>query len=301
MKAVVLTDYGDVDRLQLQEVPEPKPGPNEIAVRVTAASVNPIDWKLRSGAYKAFMPLQLPTILGRDVAGTVSAVGPEVRRFAIGARVMGLVQHGHAAIVVAALDAWAEVPAGLDLVEAAALPLVGLTGVQLVEEAVNVREGETLLITGATGSVGRAAVFAARARGAKVFAGVRAKHRAEAAKLGAAGVVAIDDEGEIARLPALDAIADTVGGETMRRLLGKIKDGGRVGSVVGRPPGAEGRKLVVRPMMTHPDPKRLAELGRAAADGKLVIPIARRFPLDQAVEAQKFAETEATGKVVLTL
>lgn len=299
MKAIVLTEYGDVDRLQLREIPEPKPGPNEIGVRVTAASINPIDWKLRSGANRSRMPLELPAILGRDVAGTVIARGPGAPPFAVGARVLGLVQKGYAEVVVAGTDAWAEVPPGLDLVQAAALPLAALTGAQLVEEAVNISEGETLLVTGATGSVGRAAVFAARARGARVYAGVRGRRKSEAAKLDVQGVVAIDDATEIAALAPVDAIADTVGGEATRPLLDRIKPGGRIGSVVGPPPGAEGRNLIVRPMLAHPDAPRLAALARAAAEGKLVIPIARRFPLREAPQAQKFAETGADGKVVL--
>jgi NADPH:quinone reductase-like Zn-dependent oxidoreductase len=299
MKAVVLTEYGDVDRLELRELPEPTPGPNEILVRVAAASINPIDWKLRSGAGKAFMPIKLPAVLGRDVSGTVVALGPGVTRFAVGARVMGLVHGAYAEKVVAAVEAWAEVPEGLDLLAAAALPLVALTGAQLVEDAVQIREGESLLITGATGSVGRAAVFVANQRGAKVYAGARAKHWVEAATLGAAEVIALDDEGDLDRLPPLDAIGDTVGGAVTQKLLPKVKPGGRIGSVVGEPAGAKERGLVVRSFLAHPDSKRLAELGRAAAAGKLVIPIARRFPLADAGKAQKLAEQGAGGKVLL--
>lgn len=299
MKAVVLTAYGDVDRYEVRDLPEPVPGPGEIAVRVAAASINPIDWKLRSGAYQAFMPLELPAVLGRDASGTVSALGPDVTRFSVGARVMGLVQRTYAEVVVGKADAWAELPEGLDLVDAAALPLVVLTGAQLVEDAVNIREGESLLVTGATGSVGRAAVFVAKQRGAKVFAGVRDKHRAEAATLGVAAVVVLDDEGELARLPALDALADTVGGPTTQKLLAKLKPAGRIGSVVGEPAGAKERGLSVRTFLAHPDSRRLAELGRAVAAGKLLIPIARRFPLVQTAQAQKLAENGAGGKVLI--
>src|SRR5207249_2786658 len=134
--------------------------------RVAGASINPIDWKLRTGAYQKYMPLELPAVLGRDVSGTVVAVGPGVTGFPVGARVLGLVNGGYAEIVVAPVEAWAPVPAKLDLADAGALPLVVLTGTQLAEDAAGVREGEVLLVTGATGGVGRAAVFAAQARGA---------------------------------------------------------------------------------------------------------------------------------------
>jgi NADPH:quinone reductase-like Zn-dependent oxidoreductase len=301
MKAILLTAYGDVDRLQLRDdVAEPTAGPNEVKVRMAGASINPIDWKLRSGAYHAYMPLQLPAILGRDASGTVVAIGPGVTGFAIGERVMGRVNATYAELVVGPSEAWTALPAGMDLVDAGAYPLVLLTGAQLIEDAVRPDRGDQVLVTGATGSTGRVAVFAAKAAGARVLAGIRAKHRSEAAALGADQVVALDDEADVARLPTLDAIADTVGGETTQRLLDKLKAGGTVGSVVGEPKGARDRGLVVRAIMAHADSRRLAQLAGAVAEGKLVIPIVRRFPLAQAGQAQKLAESGAGGKVLLT-
>jgi NADPH:quinone reductase-like Zn-dependent oxidoreductase len=300
MKAVVLTAYGDVDKLELREVPDPKVGPGQIKVRMAGASINPVDWKQRSGALAKYMPLDLPAILGRDASGEVVEVGPDVTAFKVGDRVLGRVSGSYAELVVAPIDAWAKVPPKMDLIDAGALPLVVLTGAQLVEEAVNAGKGDLLLVMGALGSVGRAAVFAGKARGAKVYAGVRAKQRAEAAKLGADVVVALDDEADVGKLPPLDGIADTIGGGAIDKLFDKIKAGGTVGSVVGEPAGAKERGLVVRGMLTHSDPQRLAELAQAVADGKLVIPIAKRFPLAQAGEAQKVAEAGAGGKVILT-
>ena len=300
MKAVVLPSYGEAERLEVREIAEPTPGPNEIKVRVAAAGINPVDCKLRSGAFKAHMPLDLPAILGRDVAGEVVAVGPRVTNFKVGARVLGYVKNGYADYVVAPVGAWAEVPAKLDLVDAAALPLVLLTGAQLVEEAADVQERDSVLVTGATGSVGRVAVFAAKARGAKVYAGVRAEHEVEAAKLGVHGVVALDDDREIDTLPMLDALADTVGGETAQKLLRKLKPGARIGSTVGEPTGAKDRGFVVHAFASRPDAARLAELTAAVASGELVIPIARRFPFDEAAQAQRLAEQGGVGKVLLT-
>jgi NADPH:quinone reductase-like Zn-dependent oxidoreductase len=299
MKAVVLNEYGDIQQLVVREVTDPAAGPGEIKVKMVGASINPVDWKLRSGALQAMMPLTLPAILGRDVSGVVVEVGPGVTAFQQGDRVMGLVNQGYAEQVVAPIDAWALVPAGMDLAEAAALPLVLLTGAQLVEEATKVREGEVVLVTGATGSVGRAAVFAARARGARVWAGVRGKQRAEAGALGADGVVALDDEADIDRLPALDRIADTVGGDTIKKLFRKVKVGGTIGSVVGEPDGAKEDGLEVHSMLAHPDATRLAALAQAVAAGQLVIPIVKKFPLAQAREAQAMAEQGAGGKVLL--
>jgi NADPH:quinone reductase-like Zn-dependent oxidoreductase len=300
MEAVVLTAYGDVDKLEVKDLPDPGAGPDEIKVRMAGAGINPVDWKLRSAALQAVMPLVLPAILGRDASGEVVEVGPGVTRLKLGARVMGLVMGAYAEFVVAAADAWAEVPTKMDLVDAAALPLVLLTGAQLIEGAVRPREGDVVLVTGAVGGVGRAALFAAKARGAKVWAGVRGAQKAEAAKLGADGVVALDDDAEIDSLPPLDCIADTIGGPTIAKLLRAVKSGGIIGSVVGEPAGARERGLVARGMMTHPDAGRLAAFAQTVADGKLVIPIVKKFPLSRAREAQAFAEHHPGGKVILT-
>ncbi len=299
MRAVLLMGYGDVDKLELKEAPDPKPRPNEIKVAVVAASINPIDWKTRSGA-TGMLPGSLPRILGRDVAGHVVEVGSEVTTFKVRDRVMGLVTEGYADFVAAPTDAWAIVPDAIDLVDAAALPLVLLTGAELVEEAAKPSEGETILVTGAVGSVGRTAVFAAKELGANVWAGVRRGQETAAKELGVAGVVALDDDAAIATLPKLDAIADTVGGKTLEKLFGKLKSGGVIGSVLGEPAGAKERGFVVRALVAHPASRRLGELARAVATGRLQIPIAKKFGLAQVGEAQRLAERGAGGKVLLT-
>jgi NADPH:quinone reductase-like Zn-dependent oxidoreductase len=302
MKAMVLKGYGGVEQLELREVADPTPGPGAVKVRVAAASVNPIDWKLRSGAARAMMPLDLPAVLGRDVAGEVVEVGPGVTSLRPGDQVLGLVMGGYAELVVASAAAFARVPPGLAPRDAAALPLVVLTGAQLIEEAVRPKKGDTVLVTGALGGVGRTAVYAAKRLGARVLAGVRGRQKAEAAGLGADQVVALDDDAELAALPPLDAVADTVGGETVARLLERLKPGGTLGSVVGEPPAARGKPIVVRAFMAHADGKRLGELAEAVARGELTIPIAARLPLAKAAEAQRLAEQGgAGGKVLITM
>ena len=300
MKAAVLTAYGDIDKLVLRDLPEPTAGPGEIKVRVAGASITPIDWKLRKGEAKARMPLVLPAVLGRDASGVVTEVGAGVAGFAIGDRVMGVVNGGYAQFVVARSDVWAHVPGNMDLVEAGALPLVLLTGAQLIEEAVKPKEGDRVLVVGATGSVGRAAVYAARVLGARVWAGVRGRQKAAAEKLGVEGVIALDDEWDMAEVPELDSIADTVGGDTVQKVLGKAKWGGTLGSVVGEPAAAKSLGLKVHTLMSHPDGARLATLAKAVADGQLVIPIADKLPLAEVRKAQTLAEAGASGKVLLT-
>jgi NADPH:quinone reductase-like Zn-dependent oxidoreductase len=300
MKAITIAAYGNADKLEIHVVPEPKLGPDDVKVRMAGASINPIDWKLRSGSMKAMMPLVFPAVLGRDASGEVVAIGAAVTRLKVGARVMGLATGAYAEFIVAPADAWAEVPATMDLIDAAALPLVLLTGAQLIEEAVRPRKGDVVLVTGAVGGVGRAAVFVAKAHGAQVWAGVRSKHVAQAAQLGADGVVALDDDADIEKLPLLDSIADAVGGPTLAKLFAKLKSGGTIGSVVGEPVDAKEHGFVVRGLMAHPDATRLSALAQAVADGRLTIPIVKRFPLEEARLAQELAEHHAGGKVILT-
>jgi len=301
MQAIVLSDYGDPNRLELRERPEPEPGAGQIKVRVASAGLNPVDWKLRSGALEKLMPLELPAILGRDAAGEVVRVGSGVTEFKEGDQVLGLVNGAYAQFVVAAAEAWAKIPPGLTTNDAGALPLVLLTGDQLAEATLGPSAGAglTVLVTGALGAVGRVAAWNIRQRGARVFAGVRSSQLDEAKSLGVDSVVALDDEAALAALPELDCVADTVGGETLSKLLPKIKGNGIIGSVVGEPPGARERGLMVSAIMTHPDHARLTHLAAAVAAGSLEIPIAKRFPLAEAPAAHALAEHGGVGKVLL--
>ena len=300
MKAAVLIGFGGVDQLEVREVPEPTVHDGELKVRVVATSINPIDWKLREGMKRPGLPLDLPAILGRDAAGEVVEVGAGVTRFRVGARVTGLVMAGYAQYVVAKQEAWADVPAAMNLADAAAVPLVGLTGAELVDDGVKPRAGDTVLVTGAVGNVGRAAVFAARARGAKVWAGVRSAQRTAATQLGVDGVVVLDDDHANAAVPMFDAIADTVGAATTQKLLDKVRRGGVIASVVSEP-DTHDRGVEARHVWARPDHERLAALVRAVADGVLVIPIAKRFSLAQIREAQQAAQAGAGGKVFVEM
>lgn len=303
MKAIVLSEYGGPNQLVFRDHTPPEPGAHQIKVRVASASINPVDWKLRSGSLQSLIPLELPVILGRDAAGKVVKVGAGVTEFQVGDSVLGLVNGAYAEFVVAPTEAWAKLPAGLEEIGAGALPLVLLTGDQLADAALgsSPATGQTVLVTGAVGGVGRTAVWVAKQRGATVLAGVRAKQVTQAEELGAHGVVALDDEAAVAQLAPVDCIADTVGGETMARLLPKLKEGGTIGSVVGEPAGAKERGFHVKAFMVHPDSARLAQLAQAVAAGQLRIPIGRRFPLAEAAAAHALAEKGGIGKVLLVI
>lgn len=289
MKAVQLHGYGDVDQLRYEDVPAPKPGPGEVLVKVAVTSVNPIDWKIRRGYLKELMPLQFPVILGRDVAGEVLETGANVSKWKPEQKVIGLVNRSYAEFLTASADVLAPIPDGLDMQQAGVLPLVTTTGAQLADHA-QAKSGDTILITGALGSVGRTAVYTAKQKGARVIAGVRARQKEDAGELGADQVVAIDSDEEINGLPELDAIADTVNHDVIDKLLRKLKRGGVLGSVLGKPRAAEGKDIHVAAFMAQPDAARLEKLAEAVRTGALTIPIARTFKLSEAREAQRLSE-----------
>jgi NADPH:quinone reductase-like Zn-dependent oxidoreductase len=156
------------------------------------------------------------------------------------------------------------------------------------------------LVTGALGSVGRTAVYAAKQSGAQVIACVRAKQKEQAGLLGADRIVAIDKDQEIESLPQLDAIADTVNHDVIGKLIPKLKNGGVLGSVAGHPKAAEGKEIHVVVFMAQPDPVRLRQLAEAVRDGKLSIPVVRKFKLSEAGQAQTLSEQGGIdGKIVL--
>lgn len=301
MKAVVLYEYGDVNQLQVEsDQQEPPFGPGEVRVRVRATSINPVDWKIRSGSARSRMPVDFPAILGRDLAGEVADAGRDVTGFPKGMRVMGLGNGTYAEFTTVKADILAPIPDALSFEQAAALPLVLTTGAQLIERAVKLQPGWTVLVTGAVGGVGRTAVHVARKHGARVIAGVKSSQRDEASKLGAERVVSLEDENEVASLRDLDAIADTVGGATIAKLLPAIKPGGVLGSVLGEPKQAAGKNIQVRAFMAQPDASRLYELAEDVARGEFTIPIAKVFRLDEARKAQETAEYgHPQGKVLL--
>jgi NADPH:quinone reductase-like Zn-dependent oxidoreductase len=298
MKAIQMHGYGGVDQLRYEDVPAPTAGPGEVLVRVAATSVNPIDWKIRRGNLKG-MTLQFPVIPGRDVAGEVVAVGAGVSNFKPGQKVMALTNHTYAELVVVPSAALATVPDGLELQQAGALPLVTTTGAALIEH-VGPHSGQTVLVTGALGGVGRTAVYVATERGARVIAGVRERQKRQAQALGADQVIAIDSDSEIRSLPDLDAIADTVDGEVIGKLIAKLKRGGVLGSVLGKPKAAEGQDIRVEAFSVQPNPAVLARLAEAVRKGSLSIPVVKTFKLSEAAAAQKLAEEgKVEGKIVL--
>jgi NADPH:quinone reductase-like Zn-dependent oxidoreductase len=302
MKAVRLHAYGGPEVLQFEDnVPEPEVGPDTVLVEAWATSVNPIDWKVRSGARQKDFPLALPAILGRDVSGVVRAVGTNIRTFKPGDRVMAMTVAAYAELVAVEGSILTHVPDGVDLVDAAAIPLVALTGDQLIRDASKVQPGQTLLVSGALGGVGRAAVHVAKKLGVKVIAGVRARELVEAAALGAAGAIAIDDDAALAALPKVDSVADTVGGATAAKLFGRVKDGGIFGyaSVLPEGTASQNPSVTITRVFAHPDASKVREFADDVRDGKFVLPVSRHLPLRLAGEAHALGQAGGAGKIVL--
>ena len=300
MKAAVLHEYGAPSKLKYEDFEDPTPGPGEVRIRVLSASVNPVDWKMRSGEAREHFPVQFPGILGRDVAGIVDSLGEGVTEFAEGDKVFALARRTYAELCVVKASELARIPEALDMVAAGTVPLVSLTGDQLIHTATEVQPGQTILLSGALGSVGRCALFSALEIGAKVIAGVRKKQIDEALSLGATAAIDLGDEGELARVGLLDGVADTVGGKIAPMLLAKVKPGGNYGSVLGPPKGAELHPLVrVKPMMAQPRPETVVHYAEALRDGKLKLPLDRAMPLSDAAEAHSLAEKGGVGKIVL--
>jgi NADPH:quinone reductase-like Zn-dependent oxidoreductase len=302
MKAVRIHEYGGPERLRLDEgVPEPQVAADTLLIEVAAASVNPIDWKIRSGARQKDFPLTLPAILGKDVSGVVRTLGSNVHNFKVGDRVIAFSTATYAELVGVESSLVTHLPDGVDLIDAAAIPLISLTGDQLVRVATKVGKGETILVSGALGCVGRAAVYTAKKLGARIIAGVRGKRLSEAAALATWSVVAIDDDEEIAKLGPVDAVADTVGGDTAVKLLRKVRDGGSFGyaSVLPETAKAQFPGVEIKRVFARADPSKVREFADALRDGKFSLPIARRMPLAQAAEAHRLGEQGGIGKIIL--
>jgi NADPH:quinone reductase-like Zn-dependent oxidoreductase len=270
MRAVVLHEYGGPEKLKFEDnVSEPQIGGSTVLIGVAAASVNPIDWKLRSGMRQKDFPLSFPATYAELVAVDDSDV--------------------------------THLPDGVDLANAAAIPLIALTGDQLVRLATNVKKGQAVLVIGALGSVGRAAVHTAKKIGAQVIAGVRGKELDDARSLGVSDVLAIDDDEAIGNFGLVDAIADTVGGEVAAKLIVKVKQNGSFGYTAVLPEGAAAQNPAVRiaRVFAHPDPSKVREFADDVRDGKFVLPIGRRMPLRDAAEAHALGEKGGIGKILL--
>ena len=299
MKAAVIREYGKPGVLRVEEVPDPEVAPGEVLIRVAAASINPIDTLERAGQVEDWHPT-FPAILGWDVAGKVVAIGSEVKGFSAGDDVFAWGYRTYAQLCAVPAAVVAKIPAGVELETAAALPLVGTTGSQLISVASGLAAGQTVLVSGAVGGVGRSAVFTAKDRGAKVIAAVLRRQLDAAAALDVDQVVALDDNDAFGALSKVDVVANTVRGETADRLLAKVKPGGTFASVTGVPASAQQHPSVrVVAFKSKQSAETLRYVVEAVRTRKLSIPIAHRLPLEDAAKGHSLVEGGSAGKVLL--
>lgn len=299
MRVIQFSNYGGPEVLQLGEAETPQPGPGQVQIAVAAIGINPADGKWRSGMLSSRVTLEMPHVPGYDVAGVVSAVGTDVTDFKVGDRVTGSLKKGaYAETAVADATACAKLPDSLEFWQAAALPCPALTGVQLIEEGVAPQTGEIVLVTGATGAVGRFALHAALSLGAKVVAAVRPAYFDEARALGAAEVIAMGETPPAGMV--FDHVADTVGGPSAAVLCRNLKPEGKLVTVSTTPIDPAGLPVAPKFFGYHADGPRLARIAADVASGKASMPVARRLPLASAEEGQRLVDQGgAGGKVIL--
>nr|BFF24412.1 NADP-dependent oxidoreductase [Glycomyces mayteni] len=304
MRAVVQDELGGPEVLRLAEVERPEPGPTEILVRVHAAGVNPTDWKSReSGGLTGLKP---PFTLGWDVSGTVEAVGVGVRLYAPGDEVYGMPRFPHPAggygqYVAAPARQFDFKPASLTHVEAAALPLTGLTAYQALVDNADVQAGQRVLVHAAAGGVGHLAVQIAKARGAHVIG------TASAAKHDFLRSIGIDEaidyrEVDFADvLSDLDVVVDPIGGEYAAKSASVLKDGGFLMQVIPGPVPDAGR-IRTGFVLVEPDWSGMRALSALVDAGRLRPTVAETYPLEEVAKAHESLQTgRTTGKIVLTV
>jgi NADPH:quinone reductase-like Zn-dependent oxidoreductase len=310
MLAAVVDRYGPPDVIEVRDVPPPAAARGRVRVRVRAASLNPLDVKLRAGALRPFMRLRFPAILGFDLAGEIESIGPGVNRFAVGDRVYGRIDARtggtHAELVLVRPDVLDQIPRRLSFEQAAALPLAGMTAVQALREQARLRAGQSLLVIGGAGGVGSLAIQVGRAFGASVDAVVSAGGADLARGLGATRV--FDPAAGEPRQGRYDAVFDTVSShlEDHERLLA---DAG-VYVTTGFSPGLAVRRLFGRLrsrrriawVISRPDGNLMRRLSALVNDGTLDPVIDSTWPLARIGDAyRKLEEGHARGKLVITI
>lgn len=333
MRALVLTRYGGPEAMELREVPQPEPGPGEVLIRVHAAGLNPVDYKIREGALKAIQRYRLPVVMGCELAGVVEKTGAGANGFKPGDRVFCRVAKdglgAFAEYAVVHQDLLAKVPDGLDLVTAAGIPLAGLTALQALRDELQLGPGQSVFISGGAGGVGTFAIQIAKWLGARVVTTASPRGRALVERLGADEVIDYTAERFQDRLSGLDGAFDLMGGETLDATFGVVRPGGMVVSVAGLPEPETARKdLNLGPLMTaafwvvsrklralarrqgvryrflfmHPSGAELAELAGLVAAGRLDPIVDKVFPFSEIAAAMAYLEAgRAKGKVIVRM
>ena len=318
MKAIIIDEFGGQDRLTLADVPAPEPGSGEVLIRVKAAGVNPVDTKIREGRLALRLPHRFPLIIGWDAAGVVEATGPGVTAFKPGDDVYAycrkpVVQFGaYAEYIVLPVQSVARKPSTLSFEEAASVPLAALTAYQSLFEAVNLHNGETILIQAAAGGVGGFAVQLAALQGAYVIGTARGSNHEYVLNLGADRVIdyTTDEFRSVIRKDfpdGIDAVFDTIGGDATFAALEVVKHCGCMVSIAMPKDAAVEEKIREKNIryeyvFVRPDAGQLEKLATLIDAGKIGTHLSAVLPLEQAARAHSLIESGHTkGKIVLTI
>ena len=332
MKALVFKHYGGADQIAFADIPRPRPGPDEILVRVHAAGLNPIDCMVPKGAFKPILRFQLPATLGSDLAGVVMEVGNRVTRFKPGDAVFASIfDLGTGALAEFALvpeNAGALKPADLDFVQAASIPMVGLTSWQALKERAHLKPGQKVFIPAGAGGIGTFAIQLAKYLGAKVGTTTSTGNVELVRSLGADEVIDYKKQEFEGVLRDYDAVLGTVRGDALEKSLRILRPKSTVVSLIGPPDAAFARarcmnfvmvfvfglmsRKIIRAankrgveysfLFVHPDGRQLAEIGEVLGTGRIRPVIDRVFPFEQAKDALAYLEkSRAKGKVVVKL
>ncbi|MEU2202704.1 NADP-dependent oxidoreductase [Isoptericola sp. NPDC019482] len=305
MRAITYSRFGGADVLELTDQPDPKPGADVVVVRVRAASVNPVDWKVRQGYLDGLFDTQFPVVPGWDVAGVVEQVGLDTPEYEVGDEVYGYVRkdwvHGgtFAELVAAPVRTLARKPVSLSFEEAAAVPLAGLTAYQTILRS-GVREGQTVLVHAAAGGVGSFAVQIARSLGARVIGTASESNHDFLRSLGAEPVSYGDGLADRVRALAPDGVdvaLDYVGGDAVATSVALLAPGGTVTSITDATARTEhgGQYVWVRPSSAD-----LEALGALIDAGKVGVEVGQVFDLADAADAHRASETgHGRGKIVV--
>ena len=308
MKAVVIHEYGDPEVLKYEDVPRPEPKDDQLLIRVIAAGVNPVDAMIRSGMFDREGTRAFPIILGGDVAGVVEKVGSKITKFKAGDPVFAYVSldnsGGYAQYALVTEREAAPKRKSLTYVEAAAVPIAGMTAWQALVDTAKLSAGQTVLIHGGSGGVGSFVIQIAKARGAKVIATASTANQEFLKQLGAD--VAIDYTKQKFEDVAndVDVVLDSIGRDTLARSYGVVKKGGIIVSLVARPKQDELQKHGIRgtALNVESTSEQLAEIGERIDARKIKVIVSQTFPLSEAMKAQQQVATGHTrGKIVLKI
>lgn len=306
MKAVRIHAYGNADMLHYEEAPIPDVAPDDVLVRVVAASVNPVDWKIREGYLKQMIPYQFPLTLGWDVSGVVEAVGQKVSRFQVGDAVFSrpdIKRNGtYAEYVAIHEDEVAHKPRTISHVEAATVPLAGIAAWEAMVTTAGVTAGQRVLIHAASGGVGSIAVQLAKSRGAHVITTTSEKNRALVKSLGADEVIDYRTQKFEEAVCDVDVVLDTIGGQVQDASWSVLSPGGILVSIISTPPQEKAKSLGVRSafLFIQPSASILVQLAALIESGKLRPVIGAEFALSDIAKAHALSQSgHATGKIAL--